>query len=46
MISGGERLSGVKVVGFQAPLSFLNADRFQRQMVEAADEARPQADGA
>ena len=35
----GERLSGVKVVGFQAPLSFLNSDRFQRQIVEAADEA-------
>jgi sulfate permease, SulP family len=35
----GERLAGVKVVGFQAPLSFLNSERFQRQIVEAADEA-------
>jgi MFS superfamily sulfate permease-like transporter len=34
----GERLAGVKVVGFQAPLSFLNADRFQRELVAAADE--------
>ena len=34
----GERLGGVKVVGFQAPLSFLNSDRFQRQLVEAAAE--------
>ena len=32
----GEMLAGVKVVGFQAPLSFLNADRFQRQLLEAA----------
>ncbi|WP_298429467.1 SulP family inorganic anion transporter [Rhodoblastus sp.] len=35
----GETLAGVKVVGFQAPLTFLNSDRFQRQLVEAADEA-------
>jgi MFS superfamily sulfate permease-like transporter len=34
----GERLAGVKVVGFQAPLSFLNVDRFRKQMVEAAEE--------
>jgi MFS superfamily sulfate permease-like transporter len=34
----GERLAGVAVVGFQAPLSFLNADRFQRQLSEAAEE--------
>jgi MFS superfamily sulfate permease-like transporter len=34
----GERLAGVAVVGFQAPLSFLNADRFQRQLRAAADE--------
>ncbi|HUO54150.1 MAG TPA: SulP family inorganic anion transporter [Rhodoblastus sp.] len=34
----GEKLAGVKVVGFQAPLSFLNADRFQRQLVEAAEQ--------
>jgi sulfate permease, SulP family len=34
----GERLTGVKVVGFQAPLSFLNSDRFQRQLVKAAEE--------
>ena len=32
----GEMLAGVKVVGFQAPLSFLNADRFQRQLLDAA----------
>ncbi len=31
-----EILEGVKVVGFQAPLSFLNAERFQREMLEAA----------
>jgi MFS superfamily sulfate permease-like transporter len=31
-----EQLEGVKVVGFQAPLSFLNADRFQRALEEAA----------
>lgn len=34
----GETLAGVKVVGYQAPLSFLNADRFQRELAEAADE--------
>jgi sulfate permease, SulP family len=34
----GETLAGVKVVGFQAPLSFLNADRFQRELVAAADQ--------
>jgi MFS superfamily sulfate permease-like transporter len=34
----GEKLAGVAVVGFQAPLSFLNADRFQRQLSAAADE--------
>ncbi len=34
----GERLEGVKVVGFQAPLSFLNADRLQRELGEAAAE--------
>nr|WP_252393881.1 SulP family inorganic anion transporter [Candidatus Rhodoblastus alkanivorans] len=33
----GERLEGVKVVGFQAPLSFLNAERFQRQLTEVAE---------
>lgn len=33
----GEALIGVKVVGFQAPLSFLNADRFQRQLLGIAD---------
>ena len=38
MISTGKRLDGVKVVGFQAPLSFLNSDRFQRELVAAADE--------
>jgi SulP family sulfate permease len=33
-----ERLAGVKVVGFQAPLSFLNIDRFCRELREAAAE--------
>jgi sulfate permease, SulP family len=32
-----EKLEGVNVVGFQAPLSFLNADRFQREMLKAAE---------
>jgi SulP family sulfate permease len=31
----GETLTGVVVVGFQAPLSFLNADQFRRVMVAA-----------
>jgi MFS superfamily sulfate permease-like transporter len=31
----GETLSGVVVVGFQAPLSFLNADAFRRLMLAA-----------
>ncbi len=34
----GETLQNVKVVGFQAPLSFLNADRFRSQLLQAADE--------
>ncbi len=34
----GEHLAGVEVVGFQAPLSFLNSDRFQRQLVKATEE--------
>ena len=34
----GETLEGVQVVGFQAPLSFLNADRFQRELGQAANE--------
>ncbi len=29
---GGERVDGVLVVAFQAPLSFVNADRFRRQL--------------
>ncbi len=33
----GEILEGVKVIGFQAPLSFLNADLFQRQLLSVAD---------
>jgi MFS superfamily sulfate permease-like transporter len=33
----GERLAGVTVVGFQAPLSFLNADRFQNELRQAAE---------
>ena len=31
----GETLAGVVVIGFQAPLSFLNADAFRRAMVNA-----------
>jgi len=34
--SQGESVPGVAVLGFQAPLSFLNADSFRRQVVEAA----------
>ncbi len=34
----GEKLEGVEVVGFQAPLSFLNADRFRKELEEAAAE--------
>jgi MFS superfamily sulfate permease-like transporter len=34
----GETLAGVKVVGFQAPLSFLNAEKFQRELDQASDE--------
>jgi MFS superfamily sulfate permease-like transporter len=33
--AGGEKLPAVLVVGFQAPLSFLNADDFQRGILEA-----------
>jgi MFS superfamily sulfate permease-like transporter len=33
-----ETLEGVKVVGFQAPLSFLNSDRFQRELLAALEE--------
>ncbi len=32
-----ETLEGVKVVGFQAPLSFLNAEKFGREMLEAVE---------
>jgi MFS superfamily sulfate permease-like transporter len=32
----GEVLKDVKVVGFQAPLSFLNADQFQRELLHIA----------
>jgi MFS superfamily sulfate permease-like transporter len=32
----GEVLQGVAVVGFQAPLSFVNADRFQRELTQVA----------
>ncbi len=35
----GERLPGVLVVAFQAPLSFLNADLFRRDMTAAIDRA-------
>lgn len=34
----GERLGGVQVVGFQAPLSFLNAERLRSELLQAADE--------
>jgi MFS superfamily sulfate permease-like transporter len=34
----GETLPGVAVVGFQAPLSFLNAERFRRQLRQVADQ--------
>ncbi len=36
--STGETLAGVVVVGFQAPLSFLNADVFSRRMLAAIEE--------
>jgi len=36
----GETLAGVAVVGFQAPLSYLNADRF-RQQLQALAERQP-----
>jgi sulfate permease, SulP family len=38
-IHQGERLPGVLVVAFQAPLSFLNADLFRRDMREAFERA-------
>ncbi len=38
-IIAGERLSGVRVVAFQAPLSFLNAYQFQHDMREAIARA-------
>ncbi len=34
----GEELGGVKVVGFQAPLSFLNAERLQGALRQVAEE--------
>lgn len=37
----GERLSGVCVVAFQGPLSFLNADNFQRGIQRAVAGDRP-----
>ena len=33
----GEVLKGVTVIGFQAPLSFVNADRFQRELLRVAE---------
>ncbi|PPQ39214.1 Sulfate permease, MFS superfamily [Rhodoblastus acidophilus] len=36
LVSAGETLAGVAVVGFQAPLSFLNADQFRAQLLEVA----------
>lgn len=38
-VNRGERLPGVLVVAFQAPLSFLNADLFRRDMTAAIDRA-------
>ncbi|HEY8162897.1 MAG TPA: SulP family inorganic anion transporter [Methylocystis sp.] len=38
-IQRGERLPGVLVVAFQAPLSFLNADLFRRDMADAIERA-------
>ncbi len=38
----GERVPGLLVVAFQAPLSFLNADLFRRDMTAALDHAGPQ----
>ena len=35
----GEKLESVLVVGFQAPLSFMNADRFERDLRAAVDRA-------
>jgi SulP family sulfate permease len=35
----GETLEGVSVVGFQAPLTFINADTFQRVMLDHIDRA-------
>ncbi|ATQ69524.1 MULTISPECIES: SulP family inorganic anion transporter [Methylosinus] len=37
----GERLAGVLVAGFQAPLSFLNAYGFQRELREAIEASAP-----
>jgi MFS superfamily sulfate permease-like transporter len=34
----GEVLQGVTVVGFQAPLSFVNVDRFRRELMRAASK--------
>jgi len=39
----GETLPGVVVVGFQAPLSFLNAYEFRRNLLMALDRASPPA---
>jgi MFS superfamily sulfate permease-like transporter len=35
----GETLAGVAVVGFQAPLSFLNAERFRAQLRRVAEQS-------
>jgi MFS superfamily sulfate permease-like transporter len=35
----GETLDGVAVVGFQAPLSFLNAERFRLQLQRVAEQS-------
>ena len=37
----GERLEGVAVVGFQAPLTFFNAESFRRVLLEQLSAARP-----
>jgi len=37
----GETLEGVSVIGFQAPLTFINADTFRATMFEHIDRATP-----
>lgn len=37
----GEKLPDIRVAGFPAPLSFLNADEFRRDMIEIIERDRP-----